>query len=705
MTDISGHAPGRITALYLVVAAAWIFLSDRALLALGLSVESLSRLQTIKGLLFILITGTLLYGVLRRTFRRLSEVLASLRDSEGRFRALVESTPDWVWEVDADGRYTYVSPRCRDLLGYAPEALLGRTPFDLMAPEESRRIRQVFAELARHKAPIVALENTNRHSDGHDVILETSGRPVLDARGTLLGYRGIDRDVTERRRAEQALRDSEQLFRTIFEQAGVGVALIASADGRLLRANQRFCDIAGLDADRLDRVSITDVVHPDDLAADREQMQRLLSGERRWYALQERYVRPDGTAVWVQVSVAATWNPGDAPTNHITIVEDITARKQAEQALTQEYEKVNLILNTTLEGYLLIDPAGRILDVNPAYCAMVGYPPEHLRGMDLHILEPQTPPERIRQRIDGAVATGHARFEVRHRRADGRLIDLDVSISRMTAADGPLLAAFVRDVTQQKRAARELREAHERLEERVAARTAELSVANRELESFTYSVTHDLRAPLRAIRGFSQALIDDYGDTLPAGARGFLAQIETGSIRMGELIDGLLALSRHARGEVCRAPVDLSAIARELLRELAAEDSTRRVAIQVEEGLTADADPRLVKTLLANLLGNAWKYTGGRDAPEIRVYAVEKEGERVICIEDNGAGFDMAFAAKLFEPFQRLHHQDEFPGIGIGLATVQRIVHRHGGWIEGKGTPGRGAVFCFTLTPQRRPRD
>jgi signal transduction histidine kinase len=253
------------------------------------------------------------------------------------------------------------------------------------------------------------------------------------------------------------------------------------------------------------------------------------------------------------------------------------------------------------------------------------------------------------------------------------------------------------EILERQRAQAEIQRLNEGLEERVRQRTAELSAANLELESFAYAVSHDLRAPLRALSGFSRALMEDYGERLDGEALDDLQQIDLASRRMGELIDGILTLSRSTRGELRHDPVDLSALARRRLAELAAAEPQRRVAREVESGLSVSGDPSMLEAVMVNLIDNAWKYTGRTPEATIRVYSMEMDGARWCCVSDNGAGFDMAYSERLFKAFQRLHRQEEFVGTGIGLATVQRIVQRHGGAIVAEGVPGRGATFRFTL--------
>jgi light-regulated signal transduction histidine kinase (bacteriophytochrome) len=275
----------------------------------------------------------------------------------------------------------------------------------------------------------------------------------------------------------------------------------------------------------------------------------------------------------------------------------------------------------------------------------------------------------------------------------------------MISPEDELIYAAAHDITERKEqeaalevTGAELQALSAELEVRVEKRTSELATANKELEAFSYSVSHDLRAPLRAINGYSQAVLEDYGDALPEGAKADLARVRAASTRMAVMIDEMLALSRVTRQELLDESVDLSALAGEVAEELRLLESGREVQVEIEPGLDVIGDPVLLRLVIHNLLENSWKFTAKTADPRVELTRIASEnGRSTFAVRDNGAGFDMRYAEKLFLPFERLHRQDDYSGTGVGLTTVSRILHRHEGKIWAEGTPGEGAAFFFDL--------
>jgi light-regulated signal transduction histidine kinase (bacteriophytochrome) len=291
-------------------------------------------------------------------------------------------------------------------------------------------------------------------------------------------------------------------------------------------------------------------------------------------------------------------------------------------------------------------------------------------------------------------------YEFKLQCKDGRDLWALISTTPLEDDKGQYVGALamLADITDRKQAEDNILKLNTELEQRVVERTTQLELANKELEAFSYSVSHDLRTPLRAIDGFSQALLEDYSDKLDSEGQSYLQRVRAASQRMAELIDDLLDLSRVSRAEMGQETVDLSLLAQQIINDLRKADGTRTVSFTAAENLKAMGDSHLLRVALENLLGNAWKFTQKQANAEIEFGAtVREDGQTAYYIRDNGAGFDMHYASKLFGAFQRLHAANDFPGTGIGLATVQRIIHRHGGTIWAEGAVDQGATFYFTL--------
>jgi PAS domain S-box-containing protein len=372
-------------------------------------------------------------------------------------------------------------------------------------------------------------------------------------------------------------------------------------------------------------------------------------------------------------------------------------RRQAQQQLWSRETQFRHLVEAAPDAIVVTDKSGRITLVNARGETMFGYERQDLVGQMVEILVPQRYHPTHQQHRDRYVTAAPASramgadLELYGQRRDGSEFPAAVSLSLAETDQGMMVFYDIRDVTKERQAEQEIAD----LNASLTRDNTELAALNKELETFSYSVSHDLRAPLRAIDGFSQALEEDYADVLEDRAKQYLSRVRQATQRMDMLIDDMLELSRVARADMVKRKVDLSEMATDILKHLA-EDG-RQVDVQVQAVRPVNADARLIRIALENLLNNAWKFTQKKDAPRIEFGQIEEDGQVVYFVRDNGAGFDMAYAQRLFGAFQRLHDARDYAGTGIGLATVQRVVAKHGGRIWADAAPDRGATFYFVL--------
>ncbi len=421
-----------------------------------------------------------------------------------------------------------------------------------------------------------------------------------------------------------------------------------------------------------------------------------------------QFVKKNGEIMDILLSATVELGENGNYWRSLAVLEDVTERKRAEEGLKASEERYRSLYTKTPVMLHSIDATGKLISVSDYWLENLGYELNEVIGRRI----PEFLTQASRQDAENIFLleffkTGFLKEkELQFVKKSGEIIDVLLSAIADRDANGEIVRsmAVLVDVTERKQAKEALQKAHDELEIRVQERTVELSQANEllankneELESFSYSVSHDLQAPLRSIDGFSKALLEDCADKLNDSGKDFLNRVRAASQRMGHLIDDMLHLSRVSRREMIPKKIDLSAMAKAITQELHEEQSERQVTFVITPEVEVSGDVHLLRIALENLLDNAWKYTSKHPRAKIEFGVTEHEGKKAYFVRDDGAGFDTKFVGKLFGPFQRLHRSNEFEGNGIGLATVQRIIHRHGGRVWAEGAVEKGATFFFTL--------
>lgn len=419
-----------------------------------------------------------------------------------------------------------------------------------------------------------------------------------------------------------------------------------------------------------------------------------------------RVRRGGATPLYLELTAHPLRRADGSFSGHLGVCRDVGDQIDLAQALADRDDQHQQLNDHLREVVFRIDTQGRWRSLNQAWQTLSGIPVAQALGKRCLSWLNHDERRYLLAQLEPLLAgkRSNVLLELRLRRPALEDLWVELSMCATHTAGGGVegLYGSLSDITERKRAEAALYDINEELERRVRLRTAELEASNRELEAFSYSVSHDLRAPLRAIDGFSQIIREDYGQVLDEQAHGHLQRIRAASQRLSSLIDDLLELGRITRTPLQRTEVDLSLLARNILRDLQAQEPQRKVSANIGAHLMARTDTALAQVLLNNLLSNAWKFTARTDDACIEFDARMRSREVVFHVKDNGAGFDMAHSNKLFRPFQRLHGHENFGGSGIGLATVQRIVQRHGGRIWAEGRPGHGACFYFTLPDSTR---
>lgn len=623
----------------------------------------------------------------------------------------------WVTELLPVERVTYASPAVERVWGRPPEAFLADARLWMAGihPDDQARVAAAFEQWLEdptHRRYDVEFRVVR--PDGSVRWVHDTGTAMLDAQGRPVRVSGIAEDITDRQHAIASLDRERDLLAAIVATAPTVInSFHREPDGRVWYGYgaERVAALFGVDPQELrdNAAPVFERIVPE---ADRAEAHRISLRSALelvpWQA-EYRVIHPTDGERWLHGHSIPHREAGGRTTWYGALT-DVTERKRTERALRDSQERLAAVFEHMTEGLVVCAPDGLLFDWNPTALRLHGFATQddariHLREaeklFELRTVDGAFVPTRqwpLSRTLAGESLYQH---EVRVRRIDqGWERVFSYSTSRILGDDGAvrLIVIQVSDVTARRTAEDEVVRLNAELEARVAERTAELQAAVKELEAFSYSVSHDLRAPLRALDGFSQALIEDHAKVLPDEGRRYLGIIRETAQKMGRLIDDLLNFARLSRQPLTRRPVEHDKLVHHAWDSLAAQREGRVVKFCVGTLPPGDGDPALLRQVWINLLANAIKYSRRREQAVVEVgCATDAAGRREYFVRDNGAGFDMRYAHKLFGVFERLHRAEEFEGTGVGLAIVQRIVTRHGGTVRAEAAPDRGATFWFTL--------
>lgn len=665
----------------------------RLITATGISiwVRTMGRAQKENGRV-VRVVGNIMDITARR------QVEAELRERSKYERGLIEASLDPLVTISPAGKITDVNQATVKVTGVERQLLIGSDFCDYFTePEEARKgYLRVLKEGSVRDYPL-----TIQHASGETTDVLYNATIYRNERGDVQGVFAAARDVTERKRADRQLRESEERYRKFFDD-DLTADYIKGPDGGLRACNAAFARVFGFPSIAAAlKANMKD--HYVDLT-DREHFLTMVrsSGKVELHEMAMR--RVDGVPISVIENAIGEFDNDGNLAEIRGYIFDITRRKEAEEKVRRSEAQYRDLFNSVPVGLYRTTPAGNILDANPALVQILGFSSkEELMQANSVILyvdhEERTHWREILER-DGLVSD----YEIQVRRRDGNAIWIRHSARALRDSSGKVqyYEGAVTDITLKKEAEEKLRNLNRELEFRVQERTARLEAANKELEAFAYSVSHDLRAPLRSIDGFTEALAEDYAPLFDERARSYFGRIQAAARRMAQLIDDILQLSRVSRSDMNVQAVNLSRIAQRTAEGLKSLEPERNVEFTITPDLNVEGDPNLLTLVLENLLGNAWKFTSTHARAKIEFGITDQGNGPEFFVRDDGAGFDMNYADKLFGAFQRLHEERDFPGTGIGLATVQRILARHGGTVRAEGKVDQGATIYFTISDSFR---
>jgi len=616
-----------------------------------------------------------------------------LIESEYKFRSLAEGSPDNIIRYDNECKAVYINRNMYLTVGAEVVGNLGKTPMEGSQypgiKDYEVKLRKVI-QTGKPNELEIEVPNPQGEIRTHHIrfVAEQNNK------GSIIGAIAIGRDITERKRVEETLRESEWRYREIFDNVLDGLYLLEVTDDgyfRTIEVNPALERLTGIPRSFSVGKTQEETVPAEVAAIVNAKYQHCV--ETGNPTEEEAFLElPIGPRYFHSTLIPAR-NENGRIYRIIGISRDITEQKEAEQRL----RLLNFALNNVYEEAYLINEKAGFQYVNDESCHALGYSHDELLTMNVSDVDPEFPIERWPEHWNNIMEQGSQIFESRHKTKDGRIYPVEISANYFQYHGQGYNLSLARDITERKQSEELIRKLNKELEKRVKERTFQLEVANKELEAFAYSVSHDLRSPLRGIDGFSQVLLEEYQDKIDDQGKNYLHRVRSATQRMGQLIDDILKISRVSRSEMNIQYVNLGQMAIEITRELLDLEPARNVEFIIQKNIFANGDEQLLRIVLENLIGNAWKFTSKHPKAIIEFGMERMEENLVYFVRDDGAGFDINYSQKLFGAFQRLHTTNEFEGTGIGLATVQRVIHRHGGKVWAEGEVEKGATFYFTI--------
>ena len=645
----------------------------------------------------------------------------SLQGVEHTYRVLVESMNEGALTLTEHCDIIYCNRAFAAMAGVTCGKMVG-VPF-----------RELVSATDKEKFDILWKNALQGNATGEiDLKLNGSSLPVSLSLGTrvqdeIVTVFAVTTDISERKKAEDALRKahdeleikvrertaelrkSEERFRSYFNLGLIGVAITSPTKG-FLEVNDQFCKILGYDRSELMQLTWSELTHPDDLPGDIANYNRVLAGEIDGYEIEKRFIRKDGKTIDAAVSAKCLRRSDGSVDYFVALLQDITDRKRTEEevqmllnTIQQEKTKLSSLINNIADEVWFADTKGRFTIANPAALREFGISSGDIIEVEklaknVEVLRPDGSPRPIEESPPLRALSGEVirnQEEIVRTPATGELRHREVSATPVRDHKGEIIGSvtIVRDITDRKKSEEQIRVLNKQLNQHVA----KIETANKELEAFSYSVSHDLRAPLRHMSGFTEMLTERLKAHPDEKASSYAGSIYAASKKMGLLIDDLLSLSQVSRSEMRKRKVNLNTLVKRVVREIGEELKERKIRWEIDELPEVSGDKSLLERVIVNLISNAVKFTSTRAQAEIRI-ACKDEGDDIVCyVADNGVGFDMKYVDKIFGVFQRLHTQDEFEGTGIGLSIVQRIISRHGGRAWADSVLGQGATFYFSL--------